>query len=61
MDFDIGELNPIALAAGLIGGIAVFAMMGYTGDVQIGLFYKVLGLAAGAVAGYVAFSIIMNK
>lgn len=59
MEFDIGELNPISIGAGILGGVIVFAMMGYAGNV--GMFFRILGLIFGTVAGYLVFNTIMNR
>ena len=58
---DIGEFNPMAVAAGIVCGLAVFAMMGNTGTLQVGLFIRIFGLLLGAVAGYFVFNAIMNR
>ena len=55
------ELNPMAIAAGLICGFIVMVMMGFTGKVQLGLFFKILGFVLGGILGYVVFNTIMNK
>ena len=58
---DFSEINPMSLAAGAVCGFIVMIMMGFTGKVQIGLVWKILGLIGGFIAGYLVFNTILNK
>lgn len=57
----LDELNPISIAAGVIGGVAVLIIMGNTGEVKVGLIWKILGFIGGVAGGYFVFDRIMNK
>lgn len=58
MEF-LGEVNPISMIAGLLGGVIVFAMMGYAGNV--GMMWRILGLIGGAVAGFLVFNTVISR
>lgn len=61
MDFDFSELSPVPIAFGLIGGAFAFGIMGNTGDVQVGLFWRILSFAATGIACFFIAHFIFNK
>lgn len=60
-DFDFSEINPIAVAAGILGGAFAYGMMGNTGKLQVGLFWRIIAFAITGVLSYFVFSYIINK
>lgn len=59
--FDMSELNPFSIIAGVICALVVFTMMGNTGTVKVGLIWRIGGLVLGAVGGYLIFDTILNR
>ena len=58
---NLGELNPISIGAGLLGGCLAFGMMGNTGQVQVGIVWRILGFVVTSIVCYVVFEKIMSR
>lgn len=55
------EISPISAAMGLIGGALIFYMMGNTGKVQLGLFWRIIGFVGGAIACFFVANFVLNR